>query len=87
MNTEALNHLLWQVDPMGTCCNVNEGMEHEYWSLAGSIAERLQRGEDPRHAVTAEFDDSFWEDCLLADHRRPLLEKIVSALQSAAARS
>lgn len=84
MNHKALTHLLWQVDPMGTCCNVNDGMEDEYWGLAGAIAQRLQQGEDARSAIIAEFDESFWEDCLLAEHRKPLLEKIVAALQSQA---
>lgn len=80
MDTPALNQLLWRIDPMNTGCSVNPGMEDEYWSLADAISERLQRGEDPRSAITAEFDSSFWEDCLLSEHRLPQLQALVTAL-------
>ena len=80
MNVDAINQLLWQLDPMNTCCNVNEGMEDEYWSQASDIAERLGQGETPRAAIIATFDFWFWEDCLLSDERLPLLEQMVSAL-------
>ena len=80
MNIDAINQLLWQLDPMNTCCNVNEGMEDEYWSQASEIARRLEQGETPRAAIIATFDFWFWEDCLLSDDRLPLLEQMVSAL-------
>lgn len=80
MNVDAISQLLWQLDPMNTCCNVNEGMEDEYWSQASDIAERLEQGEPPRAAIIATFDFWFWEDCLLSDERLPLLEQMVSAL-------
>ena len=80
MNIDAINQLLWQLDPMNTCCNVNEGMEDEYWSQASDIAKRLEQGETPRAAIIATFDFWFWEDCLLSDERLPLLEQMVSAL-------
>ena len=80
MNVDAINQLLWQLDPMNTCCNVNEGMEDEYWSQASDIAKRLEQGETPRAAIIATFDFWFWEDCLLSDERLPLLEQMVSAL-------
>ena len=80
MNVDAISQLLWQLDPMNTCCNVNEGMEDEYWSQASDIAERLEQGETPRAAIIATFDFWFWEDCLLSDERLPLLEQMVSAL-------
>ena len=57
MDAEQLSFLLWHVDPMGTCCNVNEDMEDEYGSQARDIGERLAAGEDPRSAVVAVFDD------------------------------
>ena len=80
MNIDAINQLLWQLDPMNTCCNVNEGMEDEYWSQASDTAKRLEQGETPRAAIIATFDFWFWEDCLLSDERLPLLEQMVSAL-------
>ena len=80
MNVDAISQLLWQLDPMNTCCNVNEGMEDEYWSQASEITRRLEQGETPRAAIIATFDFWFWEDCLLSDERLPLLEQMVSAL-------
>lgn len=80
MNIDEINQLLWNLDPMNTCCNVNEGMEDEYWSQASEIARRLEQGETPRAAIIATFDFWFWEDCLLSDERLPLLEQMVSAL-------
>ena len=80
MNVDAINQILWKLDPMNTCCNVNEGMEDEYWSQASEIARRLEQGETPRAAIIATFDFWFWEDCLLSDDRLPLLEQMVSAL-------
>ena len=80
MNIDEINQILWNLDPMNTCCNVNEGMEDEYWSQASEIARRLEQGETPRAAIIATFDFWFWEDCLLSDERLPLLEQMVSAL-------
>ena len=80
MNIDEINQILWKLDPMNTCCNVNEGMEDEYWSQASEIARRLEQGETPRAAIIATFDFWFWEDCLLSDERLPLLEQMVSAL-------
>ena len=80
MNIDEINQLLWNLDPMNTCCKVNEGMEDEYWSQASEIARRLEQGETPRAAIIATFDFWFWEDCLLSDDRLPLLEQMVSAL-------
>lgn len=82
MDAEQLVFLLWQIDPMGTCCNVNEGMEDEYGSQARDIAERLAAGQAPRSAVLAVFDGYFWEDCLLAGSRAQALEKILAALKA-----
>ena len=41
MNEAHLSQLLWRIDPMGTGCAVNEGMEDEYDSVARDIAQRL----------------------------------------------
>ena len=80
MNIDEINQTLWKLDPMNTCCNVNEGMEDEYWSQASEIARRLEQGETPRAAIIATFDFWFWEDCLLSDERLPLLKQMMSAL-------
>ena len=83
MNIDEINQILWKLDPMNTCCNVNEGMEDEYWSQASEIAKRLEQGETARAAIIATFDFWFWEDCLLSDDRLPLLEQMVSAIDAA----
>ena len=80
MDETTLAQLLWRIDPMGTGCAVNEGMEDEYDNVACGIARRLSRGQDARSAVTAEFDEWFWEGCLSEGERSANLEQIVSAL-------
>ena len=81
MDVEQLSFLLWHIDPMGACCNVNEDMEDEYGSQARDIGERLAAGEDPRSAVLAVFDEWFWEGCLLEASRLESLEKILAELR------
>ena len=83
-NAQALTELLWRIDPMGTCCNVNDDMQDEYQGQARDIAERLAHGEDARHAILAVFDEWFWPDCLLSGQRQDRLDEIVAALQPAA---
>ena len=81
MDIETLNNILWRIDPMGTCCAVNEGMEDEYLTEAREIAERLSRGEDPHSAVVAVFDQWFWDGCLLEAPRKARLELIMDELR------
>lgn len=80
MDAEQLMLLLWHIDPMRTCCNVNEGMEDEYASEARDIGERLAAGEDARSAVLAVFDAYFWDGCLLEASRLESFEKIMAEL-------
>ncbi len=44
MNANTLAQLLWRIDPMGTGCATNEGMEDEYANVARDIAQRLSQG-------------------------------------------
>lgn len=81
MDEQTLTKLLWRVDPMGTGCAVNEGMEDEYESQARDIAERLAEGEEPCAAVTAVFEEWFWEDCFAEGHRKKSLDEIVVEMQ------
>ena len=80
MNAHQWVQLLWRIDPMGTCCNVNDDMEDEYQSEARDIAKRIEAGEDPHSAVLAVFDEYFWDGCLLAESRVASLAKILAAL-------
>lgn len=80
MNEAHLSQLLWRIDPMGTGCAVNEGMEDEYDSVARDIALRLSQGQDAQSAVVAEFDAWYWEGCLSPSHRQACLAQIVSQL-------
>ncbi len=58
-NAHTLMQLLWSIDPMGTGCTANPGMEDEYWSQARDMAEELEKGIDPRTAITEVFDFYF----------------------------
>ena len=77
---EEISTILWELDPMTTCCNANEGMENEYSSEAAEITSLANSGMPVRQAVQEVFEKWFWEDCLLSDDRLPLLEQMVSAL-------
>lgn len=46
-----LSQILYEADPMGTCCNVNAGMEDEYDSIAVTI---LEYAEDMSDAEAVE---------------------------------
>lgn len=80
MEERNLSQLLWRIDPMGTGCAINEGMEGEYEGVARDIAHRLSQGQDAQSAVVAEFDGWYWEGCLSPSHRQDCLAQIVSAL-------
>ena len=78
MEETTLAQLLWRIDPMGTGCAINEGMEDEYANVARDIALRLSQGQEASSAVTAEFDEWFWGGCLAEEQRRIILEEIVA---------
>ena len=83
MNVNQLNELLWRIDPMNTCCAVNEGMENEYLTEARHIAELLKQGQEPLSALIAVFDLFFWEGCLFDAHRKDALEQILTVMNTA----
>ena len=85
LTPEALTALLHRLDPMGTGCAHNEGMEDEYAHQASDILERLAQGEEPRQATVAVFDYWFWEGCLDSAPRQHSLNAIARALQSTCA--
>lgn len=78
MNENTLTQLLWRIDPMGTGCAVNEGMEDEYASVARDMAQRLAQGQDANSAVMAEFDDGFWAGCLSEEQRGGIVAAILT---------
>ena len=40
MQINKINDILYIHDPMGTCCNLNQGMEEEYWSVSDMITNK-----------------------------------------------
>ena len=85
VNTMSL--LLWQADPMGTCCNMNEGMSNEYYSIADGIVELLDSGERFEIALDKVFEESFWEQCLQAEHRVARVQSLVNNVNALIAKS
>ncbi|QXL85239.1 hypothetical protein [Comamonas sp. NLF-1-9] len=59
-----LEHMLHDLDPMGTCCRLNLNMEDEYKAEAPHIARLLSTGLPLRDAVCQVFDDWFETGCL-----------------------
>jgi hypothetical protein len=83
MNKTKLSELLWRADLMNTCCTVNEGMENEYDGEARNIVERIAKGEDPRNAIIAVFNEYFWWGCLLEDSRKKAgLDRLIMEIES-----
>lgn len=61
---QQLSHILWTHDPMGTCCNVNEGMEDEYDRIAATVVENSKTMTDEealKHAIVYWFDEYLYE--------------------------
>ena len=75
-----VSHLLWRIDPIGSCCHVNAGMEDEYDRIARSIVERLRQGATLRQTVEATFDAAFWMDFFGTPAKRATLRRIFAAL-------
>lgn len=59
-----LSRIMWEIDPMGTCCTVNEGMEDEYDSIAATVIELSKTMTDKaamKQAIVYWFDDYLYQ--------------------------
>ena len=74
---QELSVLLFETDPMHTCCRENDCFD-EYERIACDVAERLQAGESPGPALRRVLGDSFGEE--LVDRVR--LEPVVDELDA-----
>ena len=63
MQTNTINEILYMADPVGTCCNSNEGMEYEYWAVADDIVSHFME--------TNEFTVEVLRDTLLEIFNTP----------------
>lgn len=59
---EQISKILFNIDPMGTCCNVNVGMENEYLHEANHITHFMYSGYEFHTAVKKAFQHSFASD-------------------------
>lgn len=65
ISEKALSKIFYNIDPMGTCCNVNKNMRDEYDAEARlTIAYMLDRGFQFHIAITRAFDAMFYDGCL-----------------------
>ena len=58
-----LSRILWEHDPMGTCCNVNEGMEDEYDKIAATmitLSADMPTEQAVKEAIVFWFDEYFY---------------------------
>ena len=62
MNTEQINTILYNIDPMSTTCK-KYNIKDEYSNEAALILE-LIKTETPFNAVKTVFDQQFYTDCL-----------------------
>lgn len=63
--TEALSHVLHDIDPVGTCCTVNLDMEHWYDYEAFHTALLLNSGVPLKAAILRAHDLWYWDDLLV----------------------
>ena len=75
-----LSRALHDLDPMNTCCHVNEGMEDEYDSEARQIVHLLQTDIPLHQAVKLTFDAKFWTGCLEEPAREQGLAAVTDRL-------
>lgn len=80
--TKRIARRLYELDPMNTCCSVNDGMADEYLSEAQEIAQLLGNGVLLRAAVKQTFDSRFWDGCLEEHTRAVGLHALLTALAS-----
>lgn len=58
-----LSRIMWEVDPLHTCCNVNGGMEDEYIDVATAIVENsktMSEEEAVRQAIILHWVDDYF---------------------------
>jgi hypothetical protein len=72
-----VSNILWRLDPMGTSCNVNEGMEDEYDVEASKLVQRMREGAELRQAVVEVFEKAFWVACFETPKKRPALKRLL----------
>lgn len=59
---KALSRIIYDQDPIGTCCYVNDGMENEYDQEAGDIISMLEQGVPFRNAYFSSMSYFFDSD-------------------------
>ena len=80
LDVSTLSLLLWQTDPMGTGCNVQEGLSGEYYSAAEATIALRATGLALEPALRQVFDEQFWPGCLQADHRQAHLQTLLQTV-------
>ena len=76
ISEKALSKIFYDIDPMGTCCNVNENMKDEYDAEARvAIAYMVENGHQFSVAVSRAFDFMFYDGCLSKEN----IEEITDA--------
>jgi len=67
-----LSRVMWEIDPMNTCCNVNTGMEDEYDKIAQIVWDLSYELEDEEAMKRAII---YWFDEYLYDKHKKALNK------------
>ena len=73
MTKEELTKLLWEIDPIRTCCNVNEGMEDEYEKEASMIIDKVAAGLSYEAALIETFNTQFSQE-LTENYKKEILK-------------
>lgn len=74
---EAIAKILFELDPMGTCCKEN-GLLDEYDGIASGIAESIQNGASIESALQTEFQ--YWFDVTLDEGKLSALRHVIQKI-------
>ncbi|WP_404296936.1 hypothetical protein [Halomonas sp.] len=80
--TSRLSQILFEHDPMGTCCRENDLFD-EYDRIALELAERLEAGGTPDVALNAVLREWFGDELV----ERADLAGVIKALESVGTRT
>lgn len=78
ITAQELARKLWEIDPMGTCCNENDDMDDEYKQIAADTIEwsKKMSAEDALKLVILSYFDQY-----LYDYHKEEIEQCLSLLK------
>lgn len=77
--TEKINEVLYNLDPMGTCCLENE-LKDEYLDLAEVLESHIGNNFSISKAIDLVFDGNFWTGAVQGETKENLEHAIAELI-------